>query len=313
MSAAAVTALMALPAPPSIFDEVFALVIDSVENRHTKRMYGAALSEFLVWCTEQHVRLDRAGVHKWRSELLTRGLLPNTINLRLTAIRKLAREAAIHRFLDPDTAAAVVSVENVKQTGVSRGNWLNLQQAQKLILAPDVAKLKGVRDRAILAILVGCGLRREEAARLTFADVQQRDGRWVIVDLRGKRGRIRTVPMPAWVKTAIDLWAAAAQISTGRILRAMSRHGYISHDTMTPEAVLHVVEEYGRKIGIAIKAHDMRRTCASLSRKAGGQLEQIQLLLGHSSVQTTERYLGTTQDLEHAPNDRVELGWKESE
>ena len=232
------------------------------------------------------------------------------MNLHLTAIRKLAREAAIYKLLDPETAAHVLSVENVRQTGLSRGSWLNLEQAQALILEPDVTKLKGIRDRAILAILVGCGLRREEATRLTFEDVEQRDGRWVIVDLRGKRGRIRTVPMPAWVKVAIDYWSCAAQIKTGRILRAMRKGGYVLHDTMTPEAVLHLVEDYGRKIGIAIKAHDLRRSCAALARKSGGQLEQIQLLLGHSSLQTTERYLGTTQDLERAPNDRIDLGWR---
>jgi integrase len=216
-------------------------------------------------------------------------------------------------LIDAQTAADVQAVERVKQTGMVTGNWLNLQQAQKLILAPDVTKLKGIRDRAILAILLGCGLRREESVRVAFEDLQQRDGRWVILDLRGKRNRIRTVPMPAWVKTAIDFWATAAQIKTGRILRAMHKGGYVLHDSMTPEAVLHLVQNYGRKIGVAIRAHDMRRTCAKLCRKHGGELEQIQLLLGHSSVQTTERYLGTTQDLENAPNDRVRLTWKEEQ
>lgn len=60
-----------------------------------------------------------------------------------------------------------------------------------------------------------------------------------------------------------------------------------------------------RRSGIA--PHDLRRTCAKLCRAAGGELEQIQLLLGHASVQTTERYLGTKQDLVHAPNDGIKL------
>ena len=58
---------------------------------------------------------------------------------------------------------------------------------------------------------------------------------------------------------------------------------------------------------VDIAPHDLRRTTAKLCRAAGGELEQIQLLLGHSSVQTTERYLGTKQDLVHAPNDAIKL------
>ena len=100
-----------------------------------------------------------------------RNLKPATINQHLSAIRKLAREAAHYGLLDSETAAGVEQVHNVRQTGVSSGNWLTLPQAQKLILAPDVSKLKGIRDRAILAILVGCGLRHEEATRLTFEDI----------------------------------------------------------------------------------------------------------------------------------------------
>ena len=84
------------------------------------------------------------------------------------------------------------------------------EQAEQLIAAPDLETLKGKRDRVILALMLGCGLRRNEVAELTFEDVQQRDGRWAIVDLQGKGGRVRTVPMPGWAKVAIDNWAAAA-------------------------------------------------------------------------------------------------------
>lgn len=313
MSAAALQVLMAVPSPPTIFDDVFALVIDSVENPHTKRKYRMALAEFLIWSTEQGLKLNRAGMHAWRAELLMRGLKPSTINAQLSAIRKLAQEAAHYGLVDAETAAQVEAVHNVRQTGASSGNWLTLPQAQKLILTPDISKLKGIRDRAILAILLGCGLRREEAGRLSFEDIQQREGRWVIVDMRGKRGRIRTVPMPAWVKTAIDQWGKAARISTGHVLRSMNRHSQIIHDSMSGQAILEVAMDYGRKIGVALKAHDLRRTCAKLSRRAGGKLEQIQLLLGHASIQTTERYLGTIQDLEDAPNDRMDLKWERIE
>ena len=86
-------------------------------------------------------------------------------------------------------------------------------QAQSLLNAPDVTTARGLRDRAILAVLLGCGLRRSEVAALTFAHVQQRDGRWCIVDLVGKHGRVRTAPMPTWVRVAIDAWTTPAGIT----------------------------------------------------------------------------------------------------
>jgi site-specific recombinase XerD len=98
--------------------------------------------------------------------------------------------------------------QGVKTIGVRVGSWLSLRQAQDLLRAPDITTMKGLRDRAMLAVLLGCGLRRSEVAGLTFAHIQQRDGRWCIVDLVGKHGRVRTTPMPTWVKLAIDAWSA---------------------------------------------------------------------------------------------------------
>src|SRR5450755_1564578 len=133
----------------------------------------------------------------------------------MSAIRKLAAEAADNGLLAPELAAGISRVKSVKSTGIRVGNWLSQRQAQALLNAPDVATVRGLRDRAILAVLLGCGLRRSEVAALTFTHVQQRDGRWCIVDLVGKHGRIRTTPVPAWVKATIDAWTAAAGILDG--------------------------------------------------------------------------------------------------
>jgi integrase len=77
------------------------------------------------------------------------------------------------------------------------------------------------------------------------------------------------------------------------------------------QGVLDLVAAHGAAIDVKLRPHDARRTCAKLCRNAGGELEQIQLLLGHASIQTTERYLGTKQDLQNAPNDRLRLKWRE--
>jgi site-specific recombinase XerD len=102
------------------------------------------------------------------------------------------------------------------------GNWLTPEQAKSLWQAMDVERLKGKRDRALLSILVACGLRRHEAAELTVDPRQQREGHWAIVDLAGKGGHIRTIPVPDWVYSAANAWMQAAAIKTGRLFRKVS-------------------------------------------------------------------------------------------
>jgi len=199
-------------------------------------------------------------------------------------------------------------VKSAKSVGIRVGNWLSVRQAQSLLNAPDHTTVRGLRDRAILAVLLGCGLRRSEVAALTFAQVQQRDGRWCIVDLVGKHGRVRTAPMPTWVKVAIDAWTGPAGLVAGHVFRPVNRAGCITGDRLGEKVVWQMLRHYAAAVGVpGIAPHDLHRTCAKLCRAAGGELEQIQLLLGHASVQTTERYLGTKQDLVHAPNDAIRL------
>jgi site-specific recombinase XerD len=78
---------------------------------------------------------------------------------------------------------------------------------------------------------------------------------------------------------------------------------------VTQNVVWYVVKKCAQRAGIdRLAPHDLRRSCARLCHSAGGELEQIQFLLGHISVQTTERYVGCKQRLDKAVNDRIELG-----
>jgi site-specific recombinase XerD len=286
-----------------------ALVLDSVSSPITKRVYNLGLDEFFAWYElEPRAGFTKATVSAWRVALEARGLGSVSINVRITAVRKLAVEAADNGLLAPELAAGIVRVKGAKSKGVRVGNWLSVQQAQKLLNTPDVATKKGLRDRAMLAILLGCGLRRSEVAALTMRHVQQRDGRWCIVDLVGKHGRVRTIPVPTWVKVAVDAWTAAAELTDGHVLRPVCRGDRVLGERMTEKVVWQLLQPYARAAGVpGIAPHDLRRSCAKMCRAAGGELEQIQLLLGHASVQTTERYLGTKQDLVHAPNDAIKL------
>jgi site-specific recombinase XerD len=286
-----------------------ALVLDSVSSPITRRVYNLGLDEFTAWYVQEpRPGFTKATVSAWRVALEARGLGSVSINVRITAVRKLAVEAADNGLLAPELAAGIARIKGVKSKGVRVGNWLSLRQAQALLNAPDVSTKKGLRDRAMLAILLGCGLRRSEVAALTLKHIQQRDNRWCIVDLVGKNGRVRTIPMPTWVKVAIDAWTSAAAIAEGHVLRPVNRGDQVQGDRMTEKVVWQLLRPYATAAGVpGIAPHDLRRSCAKMCRAAGGELEQIQLLLGHASVQTTERYLGTKQDLVHAPNDGIKL------
>jgi integrase len=112
--------------------------------------------------------------------------------------------------------------------------------------------------------------------------------------------------MLSWVKDAIDAWTAAAGITEGTVFRAISKVGRVWGDGMTAKVLWDVVRAAAAAAGIAkLAPHDLRRTCARLCHLAGGELDQIQFLLGHVSVQTTERYLGCKQKLRCAVNDRL--------
>jgi site-specific recombinase XerD len=279
-----------------------------VDSEHIRRAYERALRDFIGWYDQiGRPALNKATVQRYAAELREQGVGAGNINQRLSAIRKLARKAVDNGVLPEAVANGIKAIKGVRREGRRTGNWLTQDQAQGLISAPDTETLKGLRDRAILVVLVGCGLRRQEAAHLSFDHVQQRDGRWVIVDLLGKRNKTRSVPMPNWAKAAVDEWAYGAIVSEGHVFRPVNKGGRVEGDSMTPQAIRDVVVSYGKELGFDIASHDLRRTFAKLAHEGGSGIDQIQLSLGHASIQTTERYLGVEQNLTDAPCDRLGL------
>jgi site-specific recombinase XerD len=288
-------------------DVAKAAVLASLRSPGSRRCYEHAIAEFIDWyCSEPRLGFNRAVVTRYRMHLESRGLAPGTVNLRLAAIRRLAYEAADSGLLSPEQAAGIRCVKGAKKLGVRVGNWLPANEARALWELPDAKTLKGKRDRAILALLLACGLRRGEVAALELGDIQLREDHWAIVDLTGKAGHVRTVPVPDWVTRVIREWVAAAGISSGKLFRCVCRAGKTWGNFMTDRVVWHVVKDYAAKLGMPqLAPHDLRRSCARLCHVAGGELEQIQFLLGHVSVQTTEKYLGCKQRIRNAVNDRV--------
>ncbi len=295
---------------PNRTDRLKTLVLDSVHSPESKRAYSRGVDEFLKWfaATQPATGFSKATVQAYRAQLVASGLAASTVNLRMTAIRRLAAEAADNGLLAPEAASAIARVKGARRQGVRIGNWLSVPLAEALLQHPDPSTLKGKRDRALLAVMLGCGLRREETAMLTLEHVQQRDGRWTIVDLIGKGARVRSVPMPSWAKAAIDSWVASAGFVSGSLFRPVNKGDNLAAQRMTAQAVFNTVKTYAAALGLDNFApHDLRRSYAKLAHKGRAPLEQIQLSLGHASIQTTERYLGVEQDFTDAPCDHLGL------
>ena len=287
---------------------ITSLVLNGIASPHTRRAYAQALEEFLIWFPADPGRaFNKATVQSYRTELQNKGLAPSSINVRLAAIRRLALEAADNGLMALDLAAGIARARGAKRSGVRLGHWLTAKQAETLLSMPDQGTLKGLRDRAVIALLIGAGLRRSELAALDLEHIQQRDERWLIADLVGKRGRIRTVPLPAWAHTAVNRWLQAAGICHGPVFRSITRHEYVSPRHLSSQAVFMIVRTHSEKLGLPVRPHDLRRTFAKLAYLGQSPMEQIQLSLGHASAVTTEIYLGVQQDLRDAPCDRLGL------
>lgn len=201
-------------------------VLNSLTSAASRRVYEYAIDQFIAWyCSEPRLAFNRIVVVRYRMHLESRGLAANTINQQLAAVRRLAHEAADCGLLSPELAVGISSVKGVKQLGFRSGNWLTGEQCSEVLKQAAGRSLRAKRDYAMLSMLFGCGLRRSELVGVQLDDVQMRQGHWAIVDLIGKGGHIRTVPIPTWVKAALNEWTSQAGIVQGRIFRAVARSG----------------------------------------------------------------------------------------
>ena len=219
-------------------EHVKSAVLVSLRSPESQRSYRRSIEDFVSWyCSEPLLSFNKTVVTHYPIHLEDKLLAPGTINVRLAAVRRLAYEAADTGLLSPDLAAGIRRVKGAKKLGIRLGNWLTVNEARSLWQLPNRNTLKGKRDRAILATLLGCALRRRELIDLTFDHIQRREDHWAIVDLVGKGGHIRTVPMPDWVKHTIDDWLAIAQLARGKIFRCVCRKGTVWGTEITEKVV----------------------------------------------------------------------------
>jgi integrase len=295
--------------PGDVWIRMKALVLNSVPSPLSKRLYARALTLFRDWYEAvPRGSLSKAMVQEYRSMLEASGYLPATVGAYITAVRRLAEEAADNGLLDPQIATAIARVRVSRRKGVPTGTWLTLPQIKRIIETPNPAILRESRDSALFAIAIGTGLRREELARLNVEDLQARGDHWIILDLIGKHNRIRTVPVPEWTISKLTQWLEAASISNGRIFRAIDKSDHLVSERISPQGIYEIVQTGAyRRLGFALSPHDLRRTFAKAAYSGGAMLDQIQFALGHASVRTTEQYLNLDQNLDDAPGTYISV------
>ena len=270
-----------------------------------------------------------AGIDIWhRDELATyaAGLATSRKRFLKAAVRLLANELTdrAQAAANPDNIqqvqAAVFRAESLKRAITvkeRKGNkvhtWLTPLETKMFLALPDVTTVKGRRDRIILALLVGAGLRRNEAIDLSWSQVVQQGDRTILA-ITGKGNKERGVP----INPTLVAWLAAWQQELGqqklgqqrlanRICVSVGKGGRIGQ-AISGQAILDIVVAYGREIGKeGLRPHDLRRTYARIGYDAGIDISQISLLLGHSSIRTTQDYLGLQIDINKSVSDYVPM------
>jgi integrase len=297
---------------------LIALVCGGVDSANTKRNYARAIRDFLAWWEANNwPPINLETMTNYRAHMDEQGMKAGNVNVRLSALRRMVRLAAGAGLITDVERVSALQVPSKKASKQTAGKWLSREEAAQLLRLLPTETLGDMRDRALVALAIGSGLRRSELSALTVEHLRKHEGRWTIWGITGKRNKTRTVPIADWCKLAVDEWLEVAGIVEGPVFRRVAKSGKLvaSTDTPTPAGIhpqsimesLKRAMEHARANGAEVPEglapHDLRRTFAQLARKGGAPIEQIAHSLGHDSIATTERYLGISQDFEKAPSD----------
>lgn len=276
-------------------ESILAATLDGV-GAGSRPVYEGTLRSYFAWALENGSPTAYSSLLAYRRFLEDRGLSIATINRQLSALRNFFRTARNMGAVDEETFRQVREVKNIQSQGQKTGRWLSLEESRLLLSSPDMQTWVGCRDRAILALMLGGGLRRSEVANLRYDHLRKHNDVWVIENLLGKHNRTRTIPLQTWTAKAITRYLSKniewyGGPNSDYLFVSVDRHGN-RRERMTTQTVWLIVMRYARQCGIEdLAPHDLRRTYAELARDNGAMLEEIQKLLGHSSLTTTQRYL----------------------
>jgi site-specific recombinase XerD len=215
MSALTVVPLR-VPAAPD-YDLQMRVVASCLQglSEASRRVYSARIAAFTTWLPAA-CAFDRENVRRYLRSLELSGASPQVRNQTLAALKRLASEASELGWIDASEGARIGSIRSHKVSGVRTGRWLDKAQCARLLSLPDRTTVTGRRDACLLALLLGCGLRRSEACSLETAQLRTIEGRMVVTNLVGKGGRVRSVAVPRWAQMDIQNWIEELEEETAQ-------------------------------------------------------------------------------------------------
>lgn len=216
---------------------------------------------------------------------------PATANKMLGALRRVLKEALLLDLIEPQDYQKAIAIKDIKFTREIRGRALSRDEITNLIdiCLKDENSAMGARDAALIAILRGGGVRREEAVNLDLKDLNIADGALKI--RLGKGGKDRTVYIPAGLLSLVEDWLRIRGPSKGALLCHIRKGGAVVVRQLTPQSVWYVLEKRAEEAGVAdFSPHDFRRTFISELLDAGVDIVTVQQLAGHADPATTSRY-----------------------
>jgi site-specific recombinase XerD len=200
------------------FESLYGEVVATLANEHTRGMYRKALKDFAEWWRTTGKRpLDKSVVLAHIDYLLASAYSEATVNQRLSAIKKAILNAEDRGLLDLAKARDILRINGFSKKVSLGGRFLTERQAEALINVPNASSVKGVRDRAVLALLVGCALRSGELVSIQVDEIQKQKGEWFLTNVVGSRGDVRAVVIPDWTRKALDAWLEISGIRGGAL------------------------------------------------------------------------------------------------
>lgn len=265
------------------------------DSPHTLRAYKNDLEEFFNFTNMEVEKIDSVVIRGYVSEEILKGKSKTTVARKLSTIRSFFSYLYSEGIIKINPARGISSLK-IKRT---LPKFLTVDDAFKLVEAPSEDKFTVQRDRAILELLYGCGIRVSELCGLNLEDIDLREG---LIKVRGKGNKERIIPAGQKAKEAIKKYLAIRQIlRIKRNFHAQETPLFINNrgSRLSDRQVRRIVKKYSKAIGILEKIgpHTLRHTFASHLLMEGADLRVIQELLGHSSLSTTQIY--THIDLRH--------------
>lgn len=292
-------------APSKVFDQAVKTYLAG-RSANTRESYRARLHKFMTWYRERSAGHFVEHLKDYINYLQALEMSPRSVQAHINTIKGMLRTAAA-LDLSGQIGALLPSLDLAKPPvvrGEVQGRQLTSKQRQALLAHPGTATHKGRRDTAVLALMADCGLRRSEVASLEWRHIAELDGHKVIQNLSGKHGRVRTIKLPVPLWRLIAQWGELAALDTSPnapVFLPIRRGDHVQRgQRLKPNGVADICTEHCEALGFSgITPHDLRRTAAKLARQHGASIEQVQIMLGHASPQTTSAYIGETLDLDN--------------